>query len=33
MAAGDGGWGREGGGVGSVAVHATVWGAGRVVGV
>lgn len=33
MAAGDGGWSREGGGVRRIAVHAAVWGAGRVVGV
>lgn len=33
MAAGDGRRGGEGKGVGCVAVHAAVWGTGRVVGV
>lgn len=33
MAAGDGRWGREGGGVGCVAVHAAVWGTSRVISV
>lgn len=33
MAPGDGRRGGKGGGVGCVAVHAAVWGAGRVVGV
>ena len=33
VAAGDGRRGGEGGGIGCVAVHAAVWGTGRVVGV